>query len=129
VRGINQGQFRTPLSRLAAYFALATVDPAAAQKQTLAALDLESLGIPDLILAAAIELGFGGSVPDGGTRVEQALMSRAFTQPVPIGDAAEAATLAIFAQPIADRIALGSPNTSPEEQIVALCRRRYYRYR
>jgi hypothetical protein len=123
VRGISQGQFRTPLSRLAAHVALATIDPAAAQKHTLAALEVDRLGIPDLMLAAAIELGFGGLVPGDGTRVEQALISRAFTQPVPIGDAAEAAALAIFARRIADRIALGSPDTSPEEQIVALCRR------
>jgi hypothetical protein len=55
--------------------------------------------------------------------VEQALLSRAFTQPIPINDAAEAAALAVLARRATDQIVLGSPETTPEDRIIALCRR------
>jgi hypothetical protein len=123
LRGITQGQFRTPLSRLAAHVALATVDAAASAKQQVPALDVGTLGTSDLILAAAIQLGFMTPVASDGAAVEQALLSRAFKQPIPINDAAEAAALAVLARRATDHIVLGSAETTPEDRIVALCRR------
>jgi len=123
LRGMTQGQFRTPLSRLAAHVALATVDDAASGKQQVPSLDVGTLGIADLTLAAAIHLGFMAPVASDAAAVEQALLSRAFTQPIPINDAAEAAALAVLARRATDQIVLGSPETTPEDRIVALCRR------
>jgi hypothetical protein len=123
LRGVTQGQFRTPLSRLAAQVALATVDAAASGKQQVLSLDVGTLGIADLILAAAIHLGFMVPMAGDGAAVEQALLSRAFAQPIPINDAAEAAALAVLVRRATDQIVLGSPETTPEDRIVALCRR------
>ena len=123
LRGMTQGQFRTPLSRLAAQVALATVDAAASGKQQIPSLDVGTLGIADLTLAAAIHLGFMAPVASDAAAVEQALLSRAFTQPIPINDAAEAAALAVLARRATDQIVLGSPETTPEDRIIALCRR------
>ena len=123
VRGMIQGQFRTPLSRLAAHAALATVDGAAAAKQPVTPLDLETLGVADLVLAAAINFGFGAAASCDDARIEQALMLRALTESLRIGDAAEAATLLLVASRAIDRIALGSSEATPEDRIVSLCRR------
>jgi hypothetical protein len=122
-RGLTQGQFRTPLSLLAAHAALTAVDEVAGRKQAMAALHVDALGTPDLTLAAAIYLAFGGPVGGDDIRVERALMSRALTQPIPIGDAAEAAALAVLATRAGERAALAAHETSPEDRIVALCRR------
>jgi hypothetical protein len=121
-RGLAQGQFRTPLSRLAAHAALTTIDETGGRKQSIAPLDVEATGTPDLTLAAAIYLAFGGPVPGDNVRTEQALMSRALTQPIPIGDAADAATLAVLATRAAERAAFAN-GTNVEDKIVALCRR------
>lgn len=123
LRGLTQGQFRTPLSRLAAHAALIALDDVAGRTQPAIALDVPALGTPDLILAAAIYLAFGGPNVGENARIEQALMSRALTQPIPIGDAAEAAALVVLANRAAERAALASDEISPEERIVALCRR------
>jgi hypothetical protein len=123
IRGMAQGLFRTPLSRLAAHAALATVDEAAASQQSIAPPDLDILGTADLTLAAAIHFGFGSLLPGDEPRIERALLSRALTQTIPIGDATEAATFAILAHRTVDRITFDSPETSPEERIVILCRR------
>ena len=123
LRGLTQGQFRTPLSRLAAHAALIAVDDAAGRKQPAVVLDVQALGTADLTLAAAIYLAFGGPTADEDVRIEQILMARALTQPIPIGDAAEAAALVVLANRAAERAALASDEISPEERIVALCRR------
>lgn len=123
VRGVTQGQFRTPLSQLAARAALATLDYTLAGRQLATPLDIDTLGTADLALAAAMHLGFGDPVPGDAARIEMALMSRVLVQPFSISDAAEAATLAILAHRAVDRIALGSSEGSIEEHIVALCRR------
>jgi REase_DpnII-MboI len=123
VRGMSQGQFRTPLSLLAAHTALAMLDPSAASNQTVVPISVVELGNADLTLAAAIYLGFGGLAPGDAVHVEEALLARALTQAMPIGDAAEAAALAIVAQRAVDRISFGSTATTPEERIVLLCRR------
>jgi len=122
-RGLAQGQFRTPLSRLAAHTALAVVDDAAGRKQPAAALEVEALGTPDLTLAAAIYLAFGGPPPGEDARIEQALMSRSLTQPIPMGDAADAAAVLVLATRTAQRAVLASDDVSPEDRIVTLCRR------
>jgi hypothetical protein len=119
----HREQFRTPLSLLAAHTALTTVDEVAGRKQAIAALNVNALGTPDLMLAAAIYLAFGGPVAGDDIRVERELMSRALTQPIPIGDAAEAAALAVLATRAGERAALAAHETSPEDRIVALCRR------
>jgi REase_DpnII-MboI len=123
LRGLTQGQFRTPLSRLAAHAALIAVDDAAGRKQPAVVLDVQGLGTADLTLAAAIYLTFGGPTAGEDARIEQTLMARALTQPIPIGDAAEAAALVVLANRAAERAALASDEISPEERIVALCRR------
>lgn len=123
VRGMSQGQFRAPLSRLAAHAALAMLDAPAASKQSAIPFNANDLGTADLTLAAAIHLGFGGLASGDDVRVEEALLARALTQAIPIGDSAEAATLAIVAQRAVDRITFGSTEATPEERIVVLCRR------
>jgi hypothetical protein len=122
-RGLTQGQFRTPLSRLAAHVALASVDDAAGRKQSAVALEVDALGTPDLTLAAAIYLAFGGPIPGEDARIEQTLMSRSLTQPIPIGDAADAAVLAVLAARAAQRAVLASDEINLEDRIVTLCRR------
>src|SRR5262249_42827639 len=121
VRGLAQSQFRTRLSRLAAHAALFAVDETASRKQSRNALDVNALGNPDLALAAAIHLAFDGPVTDDVVRVEHALMSRALKQPIPIGDAADAAAVAVLAGRAAERAALRSDETSPEDRIITLC--------
>lgn len=122
-RGLTQGQFRTPLSRLAAHAALASVDDAAGRKQSAVALEVDALGTPDLTLAAAIYLAFGGPIPGEDARIEQTLMSRSLTQSIPIGDAADAAVLAVLAARAAQRAVLASDEINLEDRIVTLCRR------
>lgn len=122
-RGLAQGQFRTPLSLLAAHVALTTVDETAARKHVMGALDVDALATPDLTLAAAIFLAFGAPITGDDVRVERVLLSRALTQPIPVGDAAEAAALAVLATRAGERAALAADETSPEDRIVALCRR------
>jgi hypothetical protein len=122
LHGMAQGHFRTPLSRLAAQAALATVDETVASQESAAPLDLDTLGTSDLTLAAAIHFGFSYAMPHDAP-VEQALISRALMQAIPVGDASEAATLSIVAQRAVDGFAFASPETTPEERIVTLCRR------
>jgi hypothetical protein len=122
IRGLNEGQFRTPLSTMAARTALACTDSKARTvKQN--TLDLNSLATPELILAAGINLGFGqGSIIDRDI-IEGVLVSRLLVDRFPINDAAEAATILISFQRIIDRIALGSRETTPTERVLSLCRR------
>ncbi len=122
IRGMTQSQFRTPLSQLAAHTALAMVNYPEGRNRA-AALDVESMGISDLTLAAAIQLAFGELVAGDEVRIEQALMSRALRAAIPIGDAAEAAALVVLAGRVADRMELVADGTNPEDRIVALCRR------
>jgi hypothetical protein len=74
--GMTQSQFRTPLSQLAPHTALAMVNDLEGRNRA-AALDVESMGISDLVLAAASQLAFGELVAGDEVRIEQALMSRA----------------------------------------------------
>jgi hypothetical protein len=122
IRGLNAGQFRTPLSTMAARTALACTD-SKARTVNQSTLDPNSLATPELILAAGIDLGFAqGSIIDRDI-IEGALVSRLLVDRFPINDAAEAATILISFQRIIDRIALGSPETTPTERVLSLCRR------
>jgi hypothetical protein len=123
LRGVAQDQFRTPLSRRAAQAALALVDDATAGKVTAPALDVSSLGTPDLILAAAICLAFGSNVPGEEMKVQQALILRVLSEPLTIGDAAEASALGIVIRRGLEQFDLSSPEVTSDERVVSLCRR------
>ena len=71
--GMKQGQFSAPLSWRAAHAALAIVDKAKAQTVEPKALNVNKLGTQDLILAAAIHLGFGTPVTNDNSQIEQTL--------------------------------------------------------
>jgi hypothetical protein len=123
LRGMKQGQFRTPLSQFAAHRALELVDASKAAQTECETLDIDTLGTADLVLAAAISFGFGAPASSFLDGVELALLSRVLKQPFVVGDAVEAATLAIVSQRAIDRVILGSAEGSAEERILALCRR------
>jgi hypothetical protein len=123
LHGMKQGQFRTPLSQFAAHRALAFVDPSKATHVEPPTLDVDALGTADLVLAAAINLGFGPASDEGSEAVEAALLSRILKQPFAIGDAVEAAALATVSERATDRIRLGASDISAEERVMVLCRR------
>lgn len=123
LRGFNQNQFRSPLSRLAAHAALACVDASKAQAITPTVLAVSTMPISDLVMASAVHLGFGYPTIGLGDEIEKAIMEHVLRRSVSIGDAAEAAALFVVVQRTIDRIALGENQASAEERIITLCRR------
>jgi hypothetical protein len=120
LQGLNEGQFRTPLSRMAAKAAL---NETSAPTEYELALDFASLVTPELILAAGINLGFGRESLLDSEQVERIVVDRLMTERVTISDAAEAATVLVLLRRIASRIDIGNRGSAPVDLVISLCRR------
>jgi hypothetical protein len=122
--GLNTNEFRTALSSLAAATALICLDPSKASATKLvAALDLDTLPTPDLLLACTIGLGFPRCTQANIAEIEDALVKEVINEPIAINDAAEAATLCAIFQRVIDSITIGLTKKTPTERTIALCRR------
>ena len=122
LRGLNMGQFRTPLSKLTARAALGIVAPGTAS-QVGESLELGSLANADLLLTAGIRMLCGQGIGVDQHAIETVLVQRLCSDRIVVSDAAEAATLYILARRITDAVSLASPEVSPADRIVSLCRR------
>jgi len=120
--GLNMGQFQTPLPKLAAKAALRIVAPHKSS-QPKESLDLASLGNADLLLAASIGLVCGPGIGIDQGAIEAALVQRLCSDRIVLSDAAEAGALYIVAQRITNAVSLASPDVSPADRIMKLCRR------
>lgn len=120
VQGLNEGQFRTSLSRMAARAALNEVNGTAESEPE---LDLSSLGTPELIIAASMNLSFGRESLLDSEQVERIVVDRLMTERLTICDVAEAATILILLRRIMSRIVINTRKSAPAELVVSLCRR------
>jgi hypothetical protein len=123
LRGINSNLFRTGLSSFAALTALLHLDPSSKSRIEAPEFALDSLSTTDLLLLAAIGLGFPRSALTDIERLRQAVLKRVLGERVAVNDAAEAAALLGVFQGMLNGIAPGVSESSPTDKIIALCRR------
>lgn len=122
-RGFNTGQFRTPVSAIAAEISAKIINSQTSAEMPQSRVDLSSLETSELVLIAGIYLGFGQNEDAEVSRLEQAIIKRILEREIQVNDAAEAITLSIVAQRAADGIALRSAQSSPLDLIETICRR------
>lgn len=120
-RGLIEGQFRTPLTIMAAHVAMRHLGGSFKEISPMI-INFSELTASELILAAGIYLAF--PVDDVSTAtVEEAVIRMLLDQGLPINDAADSVIVAILMQRANDRLLLQSGSTSPLDIVLGLCRR------
>jgi len=123
LRGIDGNQFRTALSAFAASTALLHLEPSWKPALKVADLAIDALPTPDLLITAAIGLGFPTPASLDMKMLHQAVVARVLRERIPVNDAVEAAALLAICQCMLDQLELGVSESSPMEKVIALCRR------
>jgi len=123
-RGLNEGKFRTPITRLAANICVGVLNPLQSDKK-IAEEELRRLTqSSDLLQAAAMIIAYCPAWSEELSKIEKAFTARVLSEPISLTNRGEAAAALVLAQRVTDRIDLiAGAASSSRDVIVALCRR------
>ena len=123
-RGLNDGKFRTPISRLAARICLDVLNEDGSEE----GIEESELRLitqsSDLLLAAAMIIAFCPAWSEQLVAIENAFTDRVLTETISLTNSGEAAAALILTQRIRDRLEINAGSQlATHDTIVALCRR------
>src|SRR3990167_944490 len=123
-RGLNEGKFRTPISRLAASICVGVLSPhRSGQKIAEEELSLLTQS-SDLLQAAAMIIAYCPAWSEELHKIEEVFTARVLAESISLTNRCEAAAALVLAQRVTDRVGvMAGAASSSRDVVLALCRR------
>lgn len=123
-RGLNEGKFRTPITRLAASICVGILDPNQSDRKISEQEMRRLTQSSDLLQAAAMIITYCPAWSGELQKIEGAFVERVLAEPISLTNSAEAAAALVLAQRVRDRLAvIVGAESSSQDVVVTLCRR------